>query len=303
MEKMNDKIQWHPGFYGAAELELVRNKEELEFEREYNLSKEPLRVDLLIVKKRENVEIENEIGRIFKKFNVLEYKSPDDGMTIDDYFKTVGYACLYKGLGETVNAVPAEELTVSLFRETYPREMMEALEKLGAVIEEKFPGIYYVSEIGPFNTQVVVTGQLSRESHSSLRVLSKNVQEEDVRRFILDSEQLNTPGDRHNVDAVLQVSVSANQTVYKKLKEGVAMCEALRELMKDEIEAEVALGVAQGEARGMARGKAQGAQNATITLIRALMDSSEIDVKEAMVRLQIPADKRDELEEKVISYR
>jgi hypothetical protein len=105
------------------------------------------------------------------------------------------------------------------------------------------------------------------------------------------------------VDAVLQVSVSANQTVYKKLKEGVAMCEALRELMKDEIEAEVALGVAQGEARGMARGKAQGAQNATITLIRALMDSSEIDVKEAMVRLQIPADKRDELEEKVISYR
>jgi hypothetical protein len=127
------------------------------------------------VKKRENVEIENEIGRIFKKFNVLEYKSPDDGMTIDDYFKTVGYACLYKGLGETVNAVPAEELTVSLFRETYPREMMEALKKLGAVIDEKFPGIYYVSGIGPFNTQVVVTGQLSRESHSSLRVLSKNV--------------------------------------------------------------------------------------------------------------------------------
>jgi hypothetical protein len=228
-------------------------------------------------------------------------------MTIDDYFKTVGYACLYKGLGETVNAVPAEELTVSLFREMYPREMMEALKKLGAVIEEKFPGIYYVSEIGPFNTQVVVTGQLSRESHSSLRVLSKNVQEEDVRRFILDSEQLNTPGDRHNVDAVLQVSVSANQTVYKKLKEGVAMCEALRELMKDEIEAEVALGIKQGmaqsEARAEARGEAQGAQNATITLIRALMDSSEIDVKEAMVRLQIPADKREELEQKIVSLR
>ncbi len=299
MKKESDKILWHLGVYGAAELELVRNKDELEFEREYNLSKEPLRVDLLIVKKRENVEIENEIGRIFKKFNVLEYKSPDDGMTIDDYFKTVGYACLYKGLGETVNAVPAEELTVSLFRETYPREMMEGLEKLGAVIEEKFPGIYYVRGIGPFNTQVVVTGQLSRESHSSLRVLSKNVQEEDVRRFILDSEQLNTPGDRHNVDVVLQVSVSANQTVYQKLKEGVAMCEALRELMKDEIEAEVARGVAEGEARGEVRGT----QNTTITLIRALMDSSEIDVKEAMVRLQIPVDKREELEQKIVSLR
>jgi hypothetical protein len=73
------------------------------------------------------------------------------------------------------------------------------------------------------------------------------------------------------------------------------MCEALRELMKDEIEAEVALGVEQGEVRG--------AQNATITLIRALMDSSEIDVKEAMVRLQIPADKREELEQKIISLK
>jgi hypothetical protein len=85
------------------------------------------------------------------------------------------------------------------------------------------------------------------------------------------------------------------------------MCEALRELMKDEIEAEVALGIKQGmaqsEARAEARGEAQGAQNATITLIRALMDSSEIDVKEAMVRLQIPADKREELEQKIVSLR
>lgn len=24
------KIQWHPGFYGAAELELIENKEDLE---------------------------------------------------------------------------------------------------------------------------------------------------------------------------------------------------------------------------------------------------------------------------------
>nr|WP_296488434.1 hypothetical protein [uncultured Acetatifactor sp.] len=39
-------IQWHPGFYGAAEIELIVNKDVLEFQREYNLSKEPLRMDL-----------------------------------------------------------------------------------------------------------------------------------------------------------------------------------------------------------------------------------------------------------------
>ena len=116
------KIQWHPGFYGAAEIELIANKKDLEFLREYNLSKEPIRMDLLIIKKLSDVKIKNEIGHIFKKYNVIEYKSPDDELSIDDYYKTVGYACLYKGLGDTVNQIPAEDLTLSIFREGYPRE-------------------------------------------------------------------------------------------------------------------------------------------------------------------------------------
>jgi hypothetical protein len=104
MNQRPDKIQWHPGFYGATELELRKNKDDLEFEREYNLSKEPIRTDLLIVKKNADVQIENEIGRIFRRFNIIEYKSPDDEMSIDDYYKTIGYACLYKGLGGNVKS-------------------------------------------------------------------------------------------------------------------------------------------------------------------------------------------------------
>ena len=92
------------------------NKADLEFKREYNLSKKPLQMDLLIIEKRKNVQIQNEIGRIFRRHNVIEYKSPDDGMTIDDFFKTLGYAYLYKGLGEKVDQIPLEELTISLFR-------------------------------------------------------------------------------------------------------------------------------------------------------------------------------------------
>ena len=46
------KIQWHPAFCAAAELELRSNKGDLEFKREYNLSKKPLQMDLLIIEKR-----------------------------------------------------------------------------------------------------------------------------------------------------------------------------------------------------------------------------------------------------------
>lgn len=112
----NIEIFWHPGFYGAIEIELISNKGMFEFQREYQLGKQPFRMDLLIIRKKSKVLVENEIGHIFKKYNIIEYKSPGDSLSIDDYYKTVGYACLYKGLGDTVNQIPAKELTVSVFR-------------------------------------------------------------------------------------------------------------------------------------------------------------------------------------------
>jgi flagellar biosynthesis/type III secretory pathway protein FliH len=84
--------------------------------------------------------------------------------------------------------------------------------------------------------------------------LSKNAQEEDVKRFLLESENLVEPGDIHNVDAVLQVSVSANQAIYKKVKEDALMCEAMQRLMEDEINEKVAAGRAEGRAEGRVAG-------------------------------------------------
>ena len=224
-------IQWHPGFYGAAELEFLSNKGDLEFQREFNLSKEPVRMDLLIIKKLADVQIKNELGHIFKKYNVAEFKSPDDALSIDDYYKTVGYACLYKGLGETVDQIPANELTISIFRESYPREMFEAMKNLGMEIKEQYPGIYYVSgKQALFDTQIVVTKQLDKETHRTLRILSKHVREEDVRAFVEKAVRMSEPGDRNNVDAVLQVSVSANKEIRETKQE--TLLEAIRNLME-----------------------------------------------------------------------
>ena len=46
------KIQWHPGFVVAMNLEFAENREQLIFEKEYNLNTKPLEIDLLVVKKR-----------------------------------------------------------------------------------------------------------------------------------------------------------------------------------------------------------------------------------------------------------
>ncbi len=79
------KIQWHPGFVAAMNLEFARNRQGLIFEKEYNLNTKPLEIDLLVIKKEVPVRIENEIGILFRGHNIMEYKSPDDALDIDAF--------------------------------------------------------------------------------------------------------------------------------------------------------------------------------------------------------------------------
>lgn len=229
-------IAWHPAFCSAAEFDLRAEKGNLQFDPEHNLSREPIRMDLLIIKKNTEEPSDNDIAKIFRKYNVIEYKSPDDGLTIDDFYKTLGYACLYKGTAKEVNAIPANELTVSVFRESYPEKLIQLLEEGGAVVEMTAPGVYEVKDSKLFPAQIVVTKNLDPNKHAGLRILSRAAKAEDIELFIKQTEGVENPGERANIDAILQVSISANQQTYEDLKRrDPVMCEALRNLMKDEI--------------------------------------------------------------------
>ena len=275
-------IQWHPAFYGAAELELRDNKEDIEFQREYNLSKEPLRMDLLVVRKLADARMKNEIGHIFRQYNIVEYKSPGDGLSIDTFYKTVGYACFYKGLGKTEDAIPIQEMSISFFREVYPGKLFTKLESLGMEIKNPYPGIYYIRQWQAMpDIQIVVTGVVDPEKHPALRVLSRNVKEEDARAFVQEASKLTEPEDRNNVDAVLDASVAANRELYETIRrDDPFMCEALRELMKDEI----------AEREQKADEKAR--QENSIELIKNLMETMKMTAEQAMEALKVPVKDR-----------
>ncbi len=49
------KIQWHPGFVAAMNLEFSENRDDLIFEPEYNLNTKPLEIDLLVIKKQSDI--------------------------------------------------------------------------------------------------------------------------------------------------------------------------------------------------------------------------------------------------------
>ena len=72
------KIQWHPGFVAAVGMELREDREILELESEHNLNRKPLEIDLLVIKKQPHAELHNEIGKLFRGHNIMEYKSPGE---------------------------------------------------------------------------------------------------------------------------------------------------------------------------------------------------------------------------------
>lgn len=248
MSEKAEKLQWHPAFCAATELELRQDLDVLELIPEYNLSKKPLQIDLVIIKKMDwKRTLQNEIGHIMRGHNILEYKGPGDELTIDSFFKVIGYASLYKAQGIAVNKIPASEVTVSFFRNAYPKALFQELKKEGYILKKMYPGIYYVRGKVPFPVQVVVTSQLERKAHCSLRVLTTQVEMQDAELFLEQIHYLESKNERSNIDSVLQVSVNANKQVYSLLRRKNEMCEALRELMKDEIEKEMENKLEQGE--------------------------------------------------------
>ena len=79
------KISWHTAFLEAIQLELDEYSHDLEFIPEYQLATEPLRIDVVIVRKTTDKPIRKNIAEIFRKENIIEYKSPNDHVSIKDF--------------------------------------------------------------------------------------------------------------------------------------------------------------------------------------------------------------------------
>lgn len=229
------KIQWHPGFAAAVNLELSANREDLIYEREYNLNTKPLAVDLLVIKKDKGVDLENEIGKLFRGHNILEYKSPDDSLSIDTFYKSAAYACLYKAYGEAVDSRQAGDITVTMVRERKPEGLFKYFDTHGIRVEEAYKGIYYVLDSVLFPTQVIVTKELEPGEHIWLKSLSSQLEVREIRELLECVEGLTEDVERQLADAVLEVSIRANRKIVEELRGDEGMCEALLEIMEPEI--------------------------------------------------------------------
>ncbi len=229
------KIQWHAAFVSAMNLELAQNRSDLEYHEEYNLNTKPLEVDLLVIKKDAGIEITNEIGKLFRGHNIVEYKSPDDHLNIDSFYKAGAYASLYKSYGKTVDERRAEDITVTLVRERKPSRLLAYFKEHGIAYTNQYNGIYQVTNTVLFPTQIIVTKELNPKEHVWLKALSGQMEKQQMRELLETIEKLDLTFDRELADSVLQVSVSANKQVVEELRGDENMCQALLEIMEPEI--------------------------------------------------------------------
>jgi hypothetical protein len=166
-----ERLGWHPAFVEAIQMELAAYKDNLEFYPEYQLTSEPLRIDCVVIKKPPDLVIEKNIAAIFREFNLLEYKSPDDYVSVEDFYKVYGYACLYSSLEK----IPITSVTLSFIESRHPRKLLSHFREVRKFFVEKTaPGIYTVSgDILPI--QVIESPKLSDADSRFLNHLGKRL--------------------------------------------------------------------------------------------------------------------------------
>ena len=178
------KIFWHDAHHEALQLELQKYASILEFEYEPQLNKEALRMDTLIIKKKKNVKIEKNIGKIFKGHNIVEYKSETDKFSYWDYHKLLSYAYTYI----SNRKVPPKDLTLTISLTIFPRKLITRLEEeRGITLQEIENGIYYITgEALPI--QILESKKLAAKENRFLRHLRRNVKAEDMQKVMFNDD-------------------------------------------------------------------------------------------------------------------
>ena len=231
MEETKDpkeRLQWHPAFYAGLQIELKDEADRLIFENEHQLGTKPKEIDVLIIKKEPNYPVKKNIGRIFKTWNIIEYKSPTDYLSIDDFYRVYGYACFYKADTGGSDSIPMEELTISFVCKQYPRKLARhLLENRGYTICEQEAGIYYING-DIILIQLIITAELSETENLWLKSLTNDLKQKAETEWLVSEYQKHK---NHILyESVMDIIVRANRNQFE---EENTMCAALEELFEE----------------------------------------------------------------------
>ena len=145
---------------------------------EHKLSKQPLKIDFMVIKKNRNVEIKNCWGKIFRKHNIIEYKSPSDtSPSLSVFYKVNGYACIYA----SQTNIKFTDMSLTIICSRKPVKLFGRLQnELDYEVLQKDTGVYYIIQRGVaieknLAMQIVVNSELPDDDDVLLQALRPGI--------------------------------------------------------------------------------------------------------------------------------
>ena len=150
------------------------------------------------------------------------------------------------------------EVTVTIIRSSYPRELFRIWRSEGKHIENTAPGVYQIQGLVEFPLQIVVTRELLDDDFLAFRIMKRNAKEKDIVDFLEITNAYESPGDREDLGAVLNVTKEVNFDFLSEKKEDYMGYAVVREVFKEEIERDIEAVAIEREKRGEKRGEILG---------------------------------------------
>ena len=223
-------LQWHDGFHASLQIELRGEAAQLEFYSEHELYKKALRVDTLVIKNSDDTPVQKKIGKIFRKYNLIEYKSPGDYLSINDFYKVYGYACLYQSNTEKTHEIAMKDVTITFVCSHYPRKMLKILKEERKIEAERIENGIYRLKNDSIAMQILVIWQLSAEENRWLTSLTRNLPMNENTKMLLREYQRNKGSILYQ--SAMDLIMQANKGIMEE--DGSMVCDVLKEIFADE---------------------------------------------------------------------
>jgi hypothetical protein len=217
-----DRIFWHPAFVEAMRLELEDWAAILDFISEFQLNAAPFILDMLVIKKNAGVVIDKNIAQIFRRHNIIEYKSPESRLSVWDFYKVCGYAGLYAAL----NRVDFRYISVTFVVNDRPEKLFARFREEGSfAMEAAASGIYYcASDKMGLAIQFICRKELSGEDNLWLKGLGSDLGADRCGRILAEAKKRGTL-----LGAYMDVVFKANSKIMEDVM-GLATDTELREM-------------------------------------------------------------------------
>jgi len=171
--KRKELAMYHKAAFAAFKYLLRKYKHngDVELLDEHQLSKKSLQIDIIVVKKNPEITVEENWGKIFREYNIIEYKSPVDNYVSLDVFNKVIHG--YTGIYASNTKISLTQMTATIVCFKKPTALFEQLKsELNYKILHKGNGIYYISPKGSVESKsLLIQFVVSSELEDSVVVL------------------------------------------------------------------------------------------------------------------------------------